>query len=190
MNEHSEFALRRFLPERFDGLEQALKEGIGEQSSWAWNLLGGEAAEKLLSALDLDVFEIFARGWGKMRELAKYADRANYPPEESWVVHLGDHQTPVWHLHPVLQVIYADLPGPQLRFTLELSAHVRSVALTLCDGYITKAGAGDFSVRAQLKYGETALHKTAESKALKLGRPIEFKKPGIRIAPKERAAPS
>lgn len=190
MNEHSEFALRQFLPESFDGLEQVLKEGIGGQSSWAWNLVSDEASEKLRSVLDLDVFEVFAQGWSKMRELAKYTNRANYPPEESWVVHLGDHQTPVWPLHPVLQVIYANMPGPRLRFTLELSAHVRSVALTLGDGYITKIGAGDFSVRAQLKYGEVALHKTMESKALKLGRTIEFKKPGIRIATKGSAAPS
>ena len=183
MSEHNEYALRDFLPQRFDGMEQALREGMAKQPSLAWGFVGEEAAKAILSTLDLDVFEILARGWSKARELYKYTDPATYPPGESWIVHLGDHETPTFAVHPILQVAYAaGALGPRLRFTLELSAHFRSVALLLRDGHITAVGAGDGAVRAQLKYGSVALHKQLESKAVNLGRPIRFSEPGIRIA--------
>lgn len=189
MTERSDYALRQFLPDRFDGMEQALKEGMGGEASLAWEFVGEKAAEAIRSALDIDVFEIFAHVWSKAREIYKYRDPATYPPGETWIVHLGDHQTPVVPVHPVLQVGYAGAPGPRLRFTLELSAHFRSIALALRDGHITAIGAGDGAVRAELKYGKVALHKVLESQPVKLGRPIHFSEPGIPIAREGASVP-
>jgi hypothetical protein len=195
VTEEGGVSLRQLLPERLGNLEDAVKEQLEKESSssgarLAWNFLGLKGAEVLGQALDIDVFDVLARGWCKARELEKYTDRAKYPPDKDYVVFLGEHDLPPLSLHPELQFMIGRLPGPRLRFTLELSAHLRSIALSIRGGHITGIGAGEAFVSAQLKYGDVRLHEPLKSRHVTVGgQGFNFKPPGLAIS-RRAMAPS
>jgi hypothetical protein len=102
------------------------------------------------------------------------------PPGERSIVHLGKHSF-VKTVHPVLDVTIDSIKCPSLRFTLELAANFRGVALSISDGRIAGAGAGDGDVGLQLKYGEVTL-LDKETRKVPFPARIDFKAPGLLIA--------
>lgn len=188
MTEGSGVSVRQLLPDRLGELEGAVKEQLENDGALsgarlAWGFLGSKATEVLGQALDLDVFDLLARGWGKARELEEYTDPALYPPDKDYIVFLGEHDLPPLSLHPELQFMIGRVPGPRLRFTLLLSAHLRSIALSIRGGYITAVGAGEAFVSAELKYGEAKLHEPLQSRHVTVGgKGFQFKPPGFAIS--------
>ncbi len=81
----------------------------------------------------------------------------------------------------MLDVTIDSIKCPSLRFTLELAANFRDVALSISDGRITGAGAGDGDVGLQLKYGEVTL-LDKETRKVPFPARIDFKAPGLLIA--------
>jgi hypothetical protein len=71
---------------------------------------------------------------------------------------------------------------PPLRFTLELTAQFKAVALAIKAGHIGAVGAGECFVSAQLKYGEVNLHPALDSRHVKLPGEFRFAAPGLAIA--------
>lgn len=182
MDDTERCTLSQLLPARLDGIGHVVRQGLPEPLPCDDDALAHAACAPLRAACDVDVFELLATAWSRARDLARYTDPGRYPPGQPLTVHLGEHDTPALHLHPLLEVRLGDLPPARLRFTLELGAHVRAVALMLRDGCITGVAAGDIQLHAQLAYQEVALHREPVSQSLKLGRPLRFAEPGIRIA--------
>jgi len=160
------------LPERFEGLEERVKDrlcedpGVGS-NKLAWDLIGSEVEGALRSVLDCDLIETLARAWTTARALQDYADPAKHPAGEASVVHLGEREVER-ELHPVVAVTIGQCECMELRFTLTLAAKFSGLALTIRAPFITGGSAGDLKVSAQLKYGEVALHKPRESRKLVL----------------------
>jgi hypothetical protein len=160
------------LPERFEGLEDRVKEqlcedpGVGSDKL-AWDLIGSEVEGALRSVLDCDLIETLARAWTTARALQDYADPAKHPPGEASVVHLGEREVER-ELHPVVAVTIGQCECMELRFTLCLAATFSGLALSIRAPYITGGSAGDLKVSAQLKYREMKLHKAAESRKIDL----------------------
>jgi len=185
MTESSGCQVRELLPASFSPMEDVLKQalckdpGIGPRTL-AWGFIGSEATGALRSVLDCDVFELVAHGWCVAKELLEYSDPARHPPGERSIVHLGKHSF-VKTVHPVLDVTIDSIKCASLRFTLELAANFRSVALSISDGRITGAGAGDGDVGIQLKYGEATL-LDKETRKVPFPARIDFKAPGLPIA--------
>jgi hypothetical protein len=184
MTESSGVTLRQLLPEEVD-MKPVVKDELRKNAyvgrlSLAWGFIGSEATDAVRNVLDCDVFEIVARGWCVARELHEYADSSKHPPGERSIVHLGEHEFAT-NVHPVLSISVGAIECPPLRFTLELAAHFRSVALSISNGRITGLAAGDGYVSAQLKYGTVNLHKKKESEKVPLPVEFRFREPGLAI---------
>jgi len=177
--------LGQLVPDPFDGMESTVKAqaspnvGSGGKNL-LWSFVGSKAEEAVRDALDCDVFEVIAQGWCLARELHEYSDKSKHPIGEKSVVHLGEHAFKV-DVHPTVVVIVDRAECARLRFTLELAANFRAVALSICNGCITGIAAGDGYVSAQLKYGSVSLHKRKDSRKVKLPVQIDFKAPGYAI---------
>lgn len=168
------------------GLGPAMAEAEGgageaESGSVPWGLIAGPAEAALRSLLECDVIELLAQGWLHAKAFRAYADPAQYPPDETVVVHLAEHSF-VREIHPVLDVTVAGCPPLRLRFTVALAAQFSGVALSIRDGHILGGTLGDASVSAGLSYGSV---KLAEKESGKLSLPgrFAFAAPGLRIPP-------
>ncbi|MEO6925864.1 MAG: hypothetical protein ABI129_04275, partial [Rhodanobacter sp.] len=155
------------------------KEPGISQTRLAWGFIGSESTQAVQSVLGYDVFELVAHGWCVAEELHEYTDPVRHPPGERSIVHLGKHKF-VKVLYPVLDITIGPIKCASLRFTLELAANFRAVALSISDGHITGAGAGDGYVSAQLKYAEVTLHNQ-ESRKVPCPVRIDFRAPGLVI---------
>lgn len=184
MTEQSGCRIRELLPVSLERMEGTVKDEVCKdlglsQARLAWGFVGSEAAEAVRSVLDYDVFKLVAQGWCVAKELHEYTDPVRHPAGERSVVHLGEHKF-VKTLHPVLDVTVGSIKCASLRFTVELVANFRAVALSIADGRITGAGAGDGYVSAKLKYGDVTLHKK-DSRKVPFPLRIDFSAPGLAI---------
>ena len=138
-------------------VEEEIKASEAARSaSVVWSLVKPEVASRLKDALGADALEVIAAAWGKARELRKYADPAKYPPEQSVVVHLGEHRVSC-RVHPEIEVSFNDVPIRTVKFTLEFVAKFKSAALTIRGGAIRAVAPGSCSAQAVLKYGNVKL---------------------------------
>lgn len=174
--------LKHLLPTNLDELEQAVdgEIRIGREHSQpgvAWGFVRSTAADRIRDVLDCDAIELIATGWSKAVEL-RQSDRQTRG--QTTIVHLGKHNIKT-SVHPVLTVGFNLPPHVALRFTLEVTAHFKAVALSVRDGYILAADTGQASVSAQLLYKKAKLHGKQESPTLLLPGRYTFKDPGIRI---------
>ena len=185
MTESSGCQVRELLPASLASMDDLMKQALCKDSdirprTLAWGFIGSEATDALRSVLDCEVFELVAQGWCVAKELREYSDPARHPPGERSIVYLGKHSF-VKTVHPVLDVTIESIKCPSLRFTLELAANFRSVALSITGGCITGAGAGDGDVGIQLKYGDATL-LDKETRKVPFPARIDFKAPGLLIS--------
>jgi hypothetical protein len=179
--------ISELLPKSHEGMIAKVADQLGKVppaggARIAWKFVGEKALEQLHTALDMDVFAVLARGWCCARELGKFKDAEAYPPDRIVTVHLGEHDLPPLCLYPEVQVMFGPFEGPKLRFTLEFTVHIRSVALAIRGARITSVAAGDGLVSVQLKYGEVELHPALESKHVSLSKTLFLPEPGLKIA--------
>ena len=185
MNEPSGCPIRDLLPASFEGMPDTMQTELCKQDGvtsgrLAWGFVGSEASSAVRGVLDADVFELVAHGWCAAKELYEYTDRSRHPANERAIVHLGEHAF-VKTLHPVLEVMVGPLDCGSLRFTLELAANFRAVALAIVDAHIVAIEAGDGYVGATLKYGDVTLHH-AESRKVPFPAHMALRPPGLAIA--------
>jgi len=155
------------------------QQGEAGLTGGAWAMLKDEAAARLQEVLDLDVLEVIGQAWSKARELREYADPLKHPPEETSIVHLGEHAV-TCEVYPVLEVRLGDVALPELRFTLNVIAKFKSVALTIRGGAIRAVAPGACAAVAELKYRSATL-KREETPELRLPGRFNFRD-GLRIA--------
>lgn len=185
MSEDSGCKLRDLLPANIGRIGQTLRTEIESErpkggAALAWDFIATSATEKIVGALDEDVFELLARSWCVARELKEYTDPVKHPPGERSVVRLGRHKFTT-SAHPVLTFRIGGFTFRPLRFTVELTAHFEPLELDIENGRIRAIGSGECKVSAQLKYGSVALHKAKESRHLKLPGRYRFESPGLAI---------
>jgi hypothetical protein len=172
------------LPDTFKGMESAVKNELSKDpatsiASKFLGLIGSAATDAIRNRLNFDVVELLGCGWVVAQELHEYKDRQKHPPNETSIVYLGQHKMKT-DVHPVVIITI----GPMRReipFTLELTAQINSVALSIRDGHITGAGTGDCFVQAQLKCGDTPLHDPLKSRKVTLPGRHDFQPPGLEI---------
>jgi hypothetical protein len=176
--------VNELLPDTFNRMEGVVRNEFSKDpamgvASRLWALIGSTATDAIRSRLNFDVVELLGRGWVFARELHEYKDPNKHPPEESSIVYLGQHKMKT-ELYPVLTLMIGPI-SRELRFTLEMTAHINSVALSIRDGHITGLGTGDCFVEAELKYREIALHDPVKSRKVTLPGHRDFKAPGLAI---------
>jgi hypothetical protein len=181
-------SVRELLPDDFNRMDEVIKDGLNLASGEApttlprvaMEVVESKAVEAVRDALDVDIFELLARAWGKARELHEFTDREKYPPEKTYTAFLGEHDLST-EVHPVLILTIGRLEGPRVRLTVELTAHFRLAELSIREGHIIAVGAGDGSVGAQLKYKDVPLHKELKSTPVKLSKALRLQPPGLAI---------
>ncbi|HEX9180338.1 MAG TPA: hypothetical protein VF859_08100 [Burkholderiales bacterium] len=136
--------------------EEVRNSDAAGAASLAWDLVRGEAESRLKEALKADPLEFIVSAWSKAQELKKYADPAKYPPDQSVVVHLGEHKVNCT-VHPEIEILFNGAPICTLKFTLELVAKFKSAALTIRGGAIRSVAPGVCSARVVLKYSGARL---------------------------------
>ena len=143
----------------------------------AWDAVGAQATD---SVLNVDVLEALAQGWCMAKELHEYTDTSKHPTGEKSAVYLGAHAF-TKTVYPTLTVTITPFNPVRFRFTLDLSANIRSVGLFILNGCITAVGTGDGAVSAQLNYEQLVLKK-AESQKVQFPGCHDFTAPGLKIA--------
>ena len=140
-----------------DKVEQEIRaDDSAGSAAIAWSMVKSEATARVHDALKIDVLELIATAWSKARELKKYGDAARYPPDQSIVVHLGEHAVSC-RLQPVVEVLLNEVSLPPVRFNVELVARFKSAALNIQAGAIRQVMPGACSAQAVLRYGNVKL---------------------------------
>ena len=188
MDDETGLLVRELLPERFENIEQTIKDGFSSSAeqtptgltSFVWQTVGRQATASVHELLNFDILELLARGWCLAQEIEEQSDQAKHQKRKVTVT-VGEHKFPV-ELHPVLAITMGPYKARPLRFTLELAATVHAVALSIRAGHIVGIAAGDYEISAQLKYGNMKMHpKEIKSKRRQISREYKFKEPGILI---------
>lgn len=118
------------------------------------------AADELNRALDVDVFELLARGWGTVHAVRDAVQSSVLMPGPPAIVSLDQHNITSTS-YPVLNINVADSALPELKLTLELIAGVQSATLAARDGRIELVALGAASIIARLKYKNVLLKEHA-----------------------------
>lgn len=181
-NPPSGFTLGSLLGEplaNLEGLVRAAAAAHGMDRG-AWTSVGHAVATALGEIEGLDLFEVFAWGFAKAEEFHGYKDPTKHPRDEKAIVYLGARDLSA-DLHPVVTIRTPPLSGLSLRFTIELTAELKAVAVSVTAAHITRISLGACELSAVLKYGETVLRRSL--KPLKIDAPgaIRFADPGIAI---------
>lgn len=109
------------------------------------------AADELNAALDVDLFEIFARGWITIPAVRRAVQLSALTPAPPAIVWLDQHAIRSTS-YPVLEANLAGDALPELRLTLELVADIQSATVAARDGQIELAALGTSAVVARLSY--------------------------------------
>jgi hypothetical protein len=173
------------LPERLDGIGEEARKKLCETKEigcmkLAWDLIAGELAGALKSALDCDLLKVLAKGWAEAKILSDFADTKKHPPGTRSVIEIGEHALKR-ELHPVVAVTIGSLPCVELKFTLAVTAHFSGVKLAVLDGHVTGGSSGEAWASAQLSYEGTPLHEAAECRKVAIPGTFAFDSPGIPI---------
>lgn len=185
----SDYPVRQLLPDRIQHMDEVVTQELRQHSpggqarfpDYVWRIAGARVGEAVKDALDADVFTLLARAWGKARELHEYTDTDKHPPDTPESVFLGSHQLTV-EVHPVVAVTVGSVEYPRLRFTLKLAADFRVAELVILNKHIVAICSGECTLRAQLKYGQVAMHDQMESRRIKLSQVLQLPAPGVPLA--------
>ena len=176
--------VRDLLPGEFNEMDSVLQTKLSRDpamgfASKMWGFIGSKATDAIRDCLNFDVVELLGRGWETAQELHEYKDQHKHPANETSIVTLGKHK-----MTTAFDTVLVVTVGPKswdLPFTLEMTAHIDTMALSICNAHITGLGSGECSVEAQLKYKQAPLHKAIQSRKVTLPGHHDFKAPGLPI---------
>jgi len=118
------------------------------------------AKDQLNQAIDVDVFELFAGAWVKFKQVRDCANPATHPPGQDTIVTMHDVEVTSSN-SPLLHTKIGEVPLPDLRFTLDLTAKFEAIQLVVRDAHVRAIKPGAASAIVKLKYGNTTLAEKA-----------------------------
>lgn len=194
MNSQTTCTVRDLLPEKLEGMRDAVDERIAtdaELTQQRWprfvhKIIANKAADAVFRALSKSVFLILPPAWSSAPELQEYSDQTKHPPEKETTLFLGEHKFDVCYT-PVVNINVMGFERPLLRLKLTLSIQARGASITIKNGHITSIGECDCAMAAELKYVagaedvEKGLHTKVKSRDLQLVEPLQLEAPGVRI---------
>ena len=137
-------AAKLLKSEKLKNIKKEMAEkagGISLPSSFYENIFT-MAIEKLDELLQIDIGkDIFAAAWSKHQALLEYYDREKYPPDQSFLVPLGEHSLTTEHAPTVEPSINGNSLG-SLEFQVEANFTIEGAVLEIRDAKIIKIGLG------------------------------------------------
>jgi len=149
--------IAELLPSRSLNVATALEKSFGgkKNSVPLSDFLAQSAEAKVREVLNVPLLDVFVKAWGKYAAVLE-AIQSTRTSRETAVVTLYEHEiTDVEH--PELQIEWAGVRHPAIRFSLEISATLSGANLEVKDGAIRSVGVGDVSLKMALSYADTKL---------------------------------
>ena len=148
-----------------DDVERAFLEHAKEEPAIAsvcgpLRVNADRAADELNRALDVDLFEVFARVWISVPSVRRAVQLSALTPAPPAIIRLDEHVIRSTS-YPVLGVNVAGNSLPELRLTLELVADIQNATVAACDGQIELVAIGTASAVARLSYKSVLLKELA-----------------------------
>ncbi len=125
------------------------KDGVGElkiqlnnvSPELEWKAVWSAVTSHLDKLLDLDVSEILLRAWKNCRDLSKYRDAQQYPPDRFYLAPLLEHSITSKH-KPEIVVEIEPLFKQTIPFDITLKLTLKGFTLEIQAGKITKIHTG------------------------------------------------
>ena len=97
-----------------------------------------------------------AGAWCKYASLLRYADPKQYPPDESVVVPLVDHDIDSKH-SPAIDVVINNTPVWKLTFSIDLVLNMKNAVLRIQDARIREIRPGEVHAKGTIALGPLVL---------------------------------
>jgi len=149
--------IAELLPSRSLNVATALEKSFGgkKDSVPLSEFLAQSAEAKVREVLNVPLLDVFVKAWGKYVVVLE-AIQSTRTSREAAVVTLYEHEiTDVEH--PELQIEWAGIRHPAIRFTLEITATLGGANLEVKGGAIRSVEVGDVSLKMALSFADTKL---------------------------------
>jgi hypothetical protein len=112
--------------------------------------------------------DILGNAWGKIAELREYRDREQYPPDETFMVPLIDHEVNSEHL-PLIELKLKQQLLAKFNIQIAVGLALEGVLLEIQDAKIKKIKIGSCKGIGTISYSEMNLLELPEQEPLELG---------------------
>jgi hypothetical protein len=149
-----------------------LQEQLKDKAGSAWASIARRLPEQLETLLDIDAVEVMVGAWNKSRELRKYRNEAEYPPEQLVLVPLAKHKIESKHA-PYVELFVNAQPCGRLNFEIDVSLTLEGAELAIQGGRIKRIRTGSTIGTGTIKCEGAVLGK-GERKLLPLPGEIDL----------------
>jgi hypothetical protein len=158
----------------------SLKEKLLSEARVQWPLAFEIIMKKVGDVLNIGISDIIGTAWSKYEILLKYLDKEKYPPDETFLVTMAEHEITSEH-RPFLEILLNDRPIGKIDFEITVSLMIEGIKLEIQDGRIKKLLAGTCKGEGTVKC-ENQLILNRTTRPVSLPGTVDFKA-GIPIMP-------
>ena len=148
----------------------------GGLARFSWPLVRSNIADAVAQSASGDKVHWLLQGWAFAKELQSYKDPKMYPPDETAVLKLGDHELS-GTFNPVVTISCEGKVVCKLTFELFLSGAFNAVSISIQNGHITACGGGECELMTTLKFRDVDLTGPVSLKKFALPGKVEFPNP-------------
>src|SRR5262249_5814209 len=149
-----------------------LRARVEQIPSLRWLDVQEDLYQGIGDALDIGLSDVLLGGWVKYRELQKYHDATQYPPEKNFEVPLSTHSIASTH-KPYVEIRLGDKVLDRLTFEVDLRLKLNTALLTIRGGKIVEIGPGSGWAKGSVRLGPKQLFGM-KTRKLELPGKIDF----------------
>ena len=160
---NAEPTLGDLFPMSKEELSQKLSSAIDSDHDKAkgWSapvrqMVVDDVSRRFGELLDVRLADIMAGAWCKYKSLLQYADPRRYPPDESVVVPLAEHDIDSRHA-PAVEILMNNTPVLKLTFAVDLTLTVRGAVLRIQNARIREIRPGNVSAKGKIAFGSAVI---------------------------------
>lgn len=121
-----------------------------------WQAVSSELDSQLEELLQFDLGEVIVSAWESHRLLAKYADSEAYPPNQTILVPVAQHQIESTH-QPYIEIKIDEAAIGRLDFDIRLTLDLEGLVLKVRDGQVREVCGGACRGAGTLRCGDVVL---------------------------------
>jgi len=139
-----------------------LSKEIKQLPDVAWSAFSEEIEFALGKALDINLLDVVAEGWSKLKQLRDYCGRKPDDENKPFSVALAQHDVVSSH-QPGIDVLLGEKVIAQIVVEVELSLTLKGIVLSVRDDHIIAVASGKFASTGSVKYrGATLIEKSTK----------------------------
>ena len=123
-------------PDIDQGIDKAKKKVAKRRRKFKSGALDGALKKAVMTALDITLDDIVGQAWSTLKELHKYADPAQTPPDDVNVVTLGKHRIESLHKPSVDVVVGDDTVVHSFTFDVTVNLNIEGANVEVQQGKI------------------------------------------------------